>query len=76
MTVNDMRRILMDRYSSTIRKQRVDRMPDSQVVAIYRSLVERKDLPSKNSRLPKKRRLHEPEQYEQLRMEFMNDQAS
>lgn len=43
MTVENMRSQLIQRYSKTIRNQRVDLMPDEQVIAIYHSLIERKD---------------------------------
>ena len=43
MTVENMRLQLIQRYSKTIRNQRVDLMPDEQVIAIYYSLIERKD---------------------------------
>lgn len=70
MTVNEMRDALINRYSATIRGQRVEWMPESQVVAIYHSLVERKDLDSGKTRIPKKQRLFEPVKYEQIRMDI------
>jgi len=76
MTIADMRAKLMERYSGTIRGQRVDRMSDRQVIAIYKSLVDRKDIGICRPGIPKRSRLHEPVRYEQIGMEFMNDQAS
>ena len=70
MTVNDMRMALKERYSPVIRNQPVDTMPEGQVIAIYRSLVERKDTAIVKPRIPKKMRLHEPVKYEQMRMEL------
>lgn len=70
MTVNGMREILIRRYSPVIRGQRIDRMPDTQVLAIYRSLVDRKDPELSRTRIPKKLRLHEPEKFEQLMMDI------
>ena len=70
MTVNDMRRALKARYSPVIRNQPVDNMPEGQVIAIYRSLVERKDTAIVKPRIPKKMRLHEPVKYEQMQMEL------
>ena len=70
MTINNMRQILINRFSPVIRGQLVEDMPDPQVVAIYRSLVERKDPILDNRRIPKKRRLHDPVKYEQIRMEI------
>ena len=70
MNVTDMRMLLMERYSGTIRGQRVDQMPDRQVIAIYRSLVDRKDPGIQRPGNPKRSRLHEPVRYEQMRMEF------
>lgn len=76
MTVNDMRDALMARYSTTIRNQRIDMMPDHQVIAIYKSMIARNDGPRRSPGIPKRSRLHEPERFEQTRMDFMNDQAS
>ena len=70
MTVAAMREALISRYSPVIRKQRVDRMPDSQVIAIYHSLIDRKDPEICGPGVPKKSRLHKPERYEQIRMEL------
>lgn len=70
MTVNEMREALIDRYYATIRGQRVEWMPESQVVAIYHSLIERKDLNSGKTRISKKQRLFEPVKYEQIRMDI------
>lgn len=68
MTVNDMRRTIVAKYADTIRGRRVDCMPDSQVIAIYRNLVERRALPGPG--VPKRRRLHEPVRCEQMRMDI------
>ena len=70
MTVDGMRAVLMERYSGVIRKQRVDRMPDNQVVAIYKRMEAYGEL-KKRPGIPTKRRLHPPVKYEQMRMEFM-----
>jgi len=71
MTVNAMRDTLIKRYSPVIRNQRVDRMPDSQVVAIYRSLINRGDSAViGRPGIPKRSRLHEPVRYEQIEMEL------
>lgn len=64
MTVTEMRNALKQRYGDTIRGTRVDWMPEDQVVAIYRSLVNRKD-PFIN-----KPRGKSTYKYEQLRMEI------
>lgn len=63
MTVNDMRAQLIQRYSQTIHGQRVEFMPDDQVIAIYYSLIERKD--------PKIGKPKKPE-YEEVRCEQMS----
>ena len=74
MTVAAMREALINRYSHTIRGRSVDRMPDGQVIAIYHSLMERKDpAVTCGPGIPKKSRLHRPERYEQTRMDFLND---
>ena len=70
MNVTDMREILKSRYSPVIRNQSVDCMPDNQVIAIYRSLINRRDPELCKQPVPKKQRLHEPVRYEQLRMEI------
>lgn len=72
MTVNNMRDALKKRYSPVIQGKNVDTMPEKQVIAIYRSLIERKDplISNPNRKIPKKMRLHEPVRYEQLRMEI------
>jgi hypothetical protein len=69
MTVDGMRVALMERYSGEIRHQRVDRMPDSQVIAIYRRLEAYGEL-RKRPGIPKKQRLHPPERFEQMRMDI------
>ena len=69
MTVAGMREALINRYSPVIRNQRVDRMSDYQVIAIYHSLIERKDLEPAH-KIPKNSRIHEPVKYEQLQMEI------
>ena len=84
MTVTAMREALITRYSPVIRGQRVDRMPDAQVMAIYRSLINRKDPIVKcGPGIPKRCRLHEREKFEQLEMDlnldgerFRNDQTA
>lgn len=43
MKVTDMRLQLAKRYPNGIRGKPIASMPDDQVVAIYRSLIERKD---------------------------------
>ena len=63
MTISDMRAQLIQRYSPTIHGQRVDYMPDDQVIAIYYSLIERKD--------PKIGKPKKPE-YEEVRCEQMS----
>ena len=70
MTVNDMREALKKRYSPVIRNQSVDYMPENQVIAIYRSLIERKDPEVNGTKISKRNRLHEPIKYEQLKMEI------
>lgn len=70
MTVTDMREALKRRYSPVIRNQSVDYMPENQVIAIYHSLIERKDAEVTERKVPKKMRLHEPMKYEQMRMEI------
>lgn len=47
MTVQQMRNIISDRYDSWKWRQRVERMGDNQVIAIYNSLKERNDLKPK-----------------------------
>ena len=69
MNVTDMRDALKKRYSPVIRGRNVDVMPEEQVIAIYRSLIERKDLDNPR-KIPKSKRLHEPIKYEQLKMEI------
>ena len=83
MTVTAMREQIIQRYSPVVRGRRVDRMPDRQVVAIYRSLVNRKDPIVKcGPGIPKRRRLHEPMHFEQTEMDlsfderFRNDQTA
>lgn len=77
MTITAMREQIIQRYSPVVRGQRVDRMPDRQVVAIYRSLVNRKDTP-----VPKRNRIHERVKFEQTEMDltfderFRNDQTA
>lgn len=74
MTVAAMREALIKRYSHTIRGRSVDRMPDGQVVAIYHSLLKRKDPAlACGPGIPKKSRLYRPEHFEQMRMDFLND---
>ena len=71
MRVNDMRDALKHRYGNTIRNRHIDYMPDAQVMAIYNRLVERKDpMIGKPKPVPKRKRLHEPMHYEQMRMEI------
>ena len=72
MNVTDMRAALKQRYGDTIRNRHVDYMPDGQVMAIYHSLIDRKDpfIGKERNTVPKKRRLHEPIVYEQTRMEI------
>ena len=70
MNVADMRETLKRRYSPVIRNQSVDFMPEEQVIAIYNSLIERRDPELCKSPIPKTKRLHEPIKYEQLRMEI------
>lgn len=70
MTIEGMRAVLAERYSGTIRHQRVDCMPDSQVFAIYKRLEAKGELENRK-RIPKKQRLNPPVRFEQLRMEFM-----
>ena len=75
MTVTAMRETLIKRYSPVIRGQRVDRMPEQQVVAIYHSLINRRDpILQCGPGIPKKSRLHRPEKSEQLEMEFETDE--
>lgn len=82
MTTTAMREELIHRYSPVIRGQRVDRMPESQVYAIYRSLISRGEVGKKPRKAAKKYRLHEREQFEQLGMDlsfderFANDQTA
>lgn len=71
MTVTAMREQIIHRYSPVIRGQRVDRMPDGQVVAIYRSLLRRRDPElTCGPGIPKKSRLHQRERFEQLEMDL------
>lgn len=70
MRVNEMREALKSRYSPVIRNQSVDYMPESQVIAIYHSMIERRDPDINGVKVPKKNRLNEPIKYEQMRMEI------
>ena len=70
MRVNEMREALKSRYSPVIRNQSVDYMPESQVIAIYHSMIERRDPKVTGTNVPKRKRLHEPMKYEQMRMEI------
>ncbi len=72
MTVTAMREALISRYSPVIRGQRVDRMPENKVYAIYQSLLARGEAGRKH-RIPKKKRLHEREHFEQLEMDLRFD---
>jgi len=71
MNVIDMRLQLMKRYpSGKIRGTPIADMPDDRVIAIYRSLIDRKDpLIGKNT-VPKKLRINPPIKWEQLKMEL------
>lgn len=64
MSVTDMREALINMYSDTIRGRKVAWMPDSQVIAIYHSLIDRKD---RHIEHPRPR---DPPKGEQMRMEF------
>ena len=70
MNVAAMRQALIERYSPVIRNQRVEYMPEQQVVAIYRNMIERRDPAVVEPKVSKRNRLHDPVQYEQLRMEI------
>ena len=71
MKVVDMRLQLMKRYpSGYIRGTPIASMSNERVIAIYRSLIDRKDpLIGKNT-VPKKLRINPPLKYEQLKMEL------
>lgn len=70
MKVTDMRLQLAKRYPNGIRGKPIASMPDDQVVAIYRSLIERRDpLIGKNT-TPKKLRINPPMKWEQIKMEL------
>lgn len=68
MTIIEMRKALINRYSGRIRNERVDEMPDAQVYAIYRSLEARRDLEPKKK--PFGKPIGEQVHYEQLRMDI------
>ena len=83
MTIMAMREQIIQRYSPVVRGQRVDRMPDRQVVAIYKSLMKRRDGVVKcGPGIPKRSRLHERVRFEQTEMDlsfderFRNDQTA
>jgi hypothetical protein len=70
MTINDMRDALKHRYGNMIHNRHVDYMPDNQIMAIYNSVLERKDLNRNTKPVAKTKRLHDPVKYEQMRMEI------
>ena len=71
MNVTDMRLQLMKRYpSGKIRGAPIADMSNERVIAIYRTLIDRKDpLIGKNT-VPKKLRINPPVKWEQLKMEL------
>lgn len=66
----DMRMALKKRYGAIIRGQHVDSMSDERVVAIYHSLIERKDPQINQSSVPKTMRINPPLKWEQTKMEI------
>ena len=70
MRVDEMREAIIHRYSPVVRGKLVADMENHQVVAIYKSMVDRGDSATRKRTIPKKRRIHEPVRYEQLRMEI------
>lgn len=66
----DMRMALKQRFGAIIRGQHIDSMSDERVVAIYHSLIERKDPQINQSPIPKKLRINPPIKWEQTKMEI------